>query len=175
EIQEIQVQPMAAVADDQAVEITATETTTVNQTIVNNYINNITNIDNSTTTNNTTTNTQNNVVDNSVNKTQVNVQQNNVQVIEAPTTTTTSGDIITQVILQVGSQLLVNSIGQDTDRFYNPQQDEVFYENLSNGRVRETVTRADGTKVITVRNRNGDILRRSRIDANGRETVLAYF
>jgi hypothetical protein len=29
---------------------------------------------------------------------------------------------------------------------------------------RETITRPDGSQIITVRNRNGDILRRSRID-----------
>ncbi|HLV84449.1 MAG TPA: OmpA family protein, partial [Devosia sp.] len=74
-----------------------------------------------------------------------------------------------------GSQLIVNSVGQDTDRFYNAQEDEIFYENLSNGRVRETITRPDGSQIVTVRNRYGDVLRRSRIDPDGREYVLAYF
>ena len=84
---------------------------------------------------------------------------------QAPVQPVSTGDVITQVILQVGTQLVVNSIGQDTDRFYNPQQDEIFYENLSNGRVREVITRPDGSQIVTVRNRNGDVLRRSRIDA----------
>lgn len=125
-----------------------------NVTIVNqtNVVNNVTNI------NNTTTNIGQ----------QNNVQQNNVQPL-AP------GEAITQVILQVGTQLVVNSIGQDTDRFYNPQQDEVYYETLSNGRVRETITRPDGSQVVTIRNANGDILRRSRVLSDGREVVLAYF
>ncbi|MCW5720156.1 MAG: OmpA family protein [Devosia sp.] len=125
-----------------------------NVTIVNqtNVVNNVTNI------NNTTTNIGQ----------QNNVQQNNVQPL-AP------GEAITQVILQVGTQLVVNSIGQDTDRFYNPQQDEVYYETLSNGRVRETITRPDGSQVVTIRNANGDILRRSRVLPDGREVVLAYF
>lgn len=125
-----------------------------NVTIVNqtNVVNNVTNIDNSTT----------NIGQ------QNNVQQNTIQPL-AP------GEAITQVILQVGSQLVVNSIGQDTDRFYNPQQDEVYYETLSNGRVRETITRPDGSKVVTIRNANGDILRRSRVLPDGQEVVLAYF
>ncbi|MBF0679796.1 MAG: OmpA family protein [Devosia sp.] len=132
--------------------------TIVNQTnVVNNVTNNTTNIDNSTTN----IGEQNNVQQN-------NVQQNNVQPL-AP------GEAITQVILQVGTQLVVNSIGQDTDRFYNAQQDEVFYENLRNGRVRETITRPDGSQVVTVRNANGDILRRSRITPDGEEIVMAYF
>jgi outer membrane protein OmpA-like peptidoglycan-associated protein len=79
------------------------------------------------------------------------------------------------VILQVGSQLIVNSVGQDTDRFYNPQEDEIYYENLANGRVREVITRPDGSRIVTVRNSNGDVLRRSRFTPDGREYVLAYF
>jgi len=164
-------EPLAAVTAEEGTEITATQNNTVNETVVNTYINNITNITNITNGANNVTN-----IDNSTNVTQNNIgQQNNVTVVEAPKVQTSTGDIIAQVILQVGSQLIVNSIGQDTDRFYNPQQDEIFYENLSNGRVREVITRPDGTQIVTVRNRNGDILRRSRIDPNGREYVLASF
>jgi outer membrane protein OmpA-like peptidoglycan-associated protein len=146
--------------------VEATGNTTVNQTVVNNYINNITNnVTNTTVNGDVTNNTQTNIG-----------QQNNVTVVEqAPVASANTGDIITQVILQVGTQLIVNSIGQDTDRFYDPQQDEIFYENLSNGRVRETITRPDGSQIVTVRNRNGDILRRSRFTPDGREYVLATF
>lgn len=147
---------MSAVSEQgQIIEAPAVQTALPpNVTIVNqtNVVNNVTNI------NNTTTNIGQ----------QNNVQQNNVQPL-AP------GEAITQVILQVGTQLVVNSIGQDTDRFYNPQQDEVYYETLSNGRVRETITRPDGSQVVTIRNANGDILRRSRVLPDGREVVLAYF
>ncbi|WP_323015900.1 OmpA family protein, partial [Devosia sp.] len=128
--------------------------TIINQTnIVNNVVNN-------NTTNNTTTNIG---------------QQNNVEVNQNIVRPAAPGDAITQVVLQIGAQLVVNSIGQDTDRFYNPREDEIYYENLSNGRVRETITRPDGSQIVTVRNRNGDVLRRSRIDPNGREYVLAWF
>lgn len=160
EIRTLAAEPLAAVTAEQGTMIEATSNTTVNQVVVNNYINNITN----------------NITDNSTNVTQNNIgQQNNVTIVEAPVVQTSTGDAIAQVILQIGSQLVVNSIGQDTDRFYNPQQDEIYYENLANGRVREVITRPDGTQIVTVRNRNGDVLRRSRITPDGREYVLAYF
>ncbi|WP_332687716.1 OmpA family protein, partial [Devosia sp.] len=123
---------------------------------------NVTIIEQTNVTNNITNNVTTNIGQ------QNNVQQNTVAPLEP-------GQAITQVILQIGTQLVVNSIGQDTDRFYNAQEDEIFYENLSNGRTRETITRPDGTQIITVRNRNGDVLRRSRITPDGREYVLAYF
>lgn len=140
--------------------------TIINQTnVVNNIVNNNTS---NNTTNNVTNNTTN--VDNSVN-----VQQNNTNIQQNTIQQGNFGDTLTQVILQIGTQLIVNTPGQDTSRFYDPGADEVFYENLSNGRTRETVTRGDGSQIVTVRNRNGDILRRSRIDVDGREYVLAYF
>ncbi len=161
-------EPIAAVTAEEGTVIQATENTTVNQTVVNNYITNITNnvsVDNSTNIDNSTNVTQNNIG-----------QQNNVTIVEAPVIQQSStGDAIAQVILQIGTQLVVNSIGADTDRFYNPQTDEIYYENLANGRVREVITRPDGTQIVTVRNRNGDVLRRSRITPDGQEYVLAYF
>ncbi len=50
---------------------------------------------------------------------------------------------------------------------------EIYAENLPNGRVRETVVRRDGTRVVTIRNDNGDIIRRSRF-VGQREYVLVY-
>ena len=141
---------------------------------------NVTIINQTTVTNNNTTNIDNTGAT-------IGQQQNNVITEQAADVATGQaagtgvlqpldpGQAITQVILQIGSQLIVNSIGQDTDRFYNAQEDEIFYENLSNGRVRETITRPDGSQIVTVRNRYGDVLRRSRIDPDGREYVLAYF
>jgi outer membrane protein OmpA-like peptidoglycan-associated protein len=148
----------------------------VTQTVVNNYVNNI--VNNTTVNNTTVNNTTNNVASGDiVNNTQVNnVQQNNVTIVEQAEVRPVNGsDLITQVILQVGTQLVVNSIGQDTDRFYNPQEDEIFYENLRNGRTREVITRPDGSQIITIRNQYGDVLRRSRIAPDGREYVLATF
>ncbi|WP_172123726.1 MULTISPECIES: OmpA family protein [unclassified Devosia] len=134
--------------------------TVVNQTnVVNNVTNNTTN--NTAIDNSTNIGQQNNVQQN-------NVQQNNVQ-------QTNYGDTLTQVVVELGNQLYVNTPGQDTSRFYNANEDEVFYEELRNGRIRETVTRPDGTQIVTVRNRNGDVLQRTRIRPDGQEVVLAYF
>ncbi|AVF04720.1 MULTISPECIES: OmpA family protein [Devosia] len=151
-------EPIAAVNAEEGEAVTAEENTTVNQTVVNNYITNITT--NVTGDNNTVA---------------TGSQQTPVTVVESPEVQTGGGDAFAQLILQVGTQLIVNSVGLDTDRFYDPQEDEIYYERLSNDRVREVITRPDGTQIITVRNRNGDILRRSRITPDGREYVLAYF
>ncbi|MDR3476072.1 MAG: OmpA family protein [Devosia sp.] len=80
-----------------------------------------------------------------------------------------------QVILQLGNQLIVDSPGQDQRRIADHPDDRTFYEQLPNGRYRETITRQDGVRIVTIYNRNGDILRRSRFDRQGNETVLAYF
>jgi len=151
-------QPIAAVTADEGEAVRAEENATVNQTVINNYVTNITT--NVTGDNNTVT---------------TGSQQAPVTVVEAPEVQTSNGEAFTQLILQVGTQLFVNSVGLDTDRFYDPQEDEIYYERLSNNRVREVITRPDGTQIITVRNRNGDILRRSRIAPDGREYILAYF
>ena len=152
-------EPIAAVTADEGEAVAAEENATVNQTVVKNYITNITT--NVTGDNNTVT---------------TGSQQTPVTVVESPEVQTGGGDAFAQLILQVGTQLIVNSVGLDTDRFYDEDRgDEIYYERLSNNRVREVITRPDGTQIITVRNRNGDILRRSRITPDGREYVLAYF
>ncbi|WIJ26345.1 OmpA family protein [Devosia sp. RR2S18] len=132
--------------------------TIVESTVVNNVTNN--------TTNNVTNNTTNNIGQ------QNNVTQNNVTLED---NRQLFGDALTQVVVQFGDQLYVNTLGQDTSRFYNEEEDEIFYDRLNDGRVRETITRPDGTQIVTVTNRNGDVLRRSRITPDGREYVLAYF
>jgi outer membrane protein OmpA-like peptidoglycan-associated protein len=135
--------------------------TIVESTVVNNVTNNTTNV-----TNNVTNNTTNNIGQ------QNNVTQNNITVED---NRQLFGDALTQVVVQFGDQLYVNTLGQDTSRFYNEEEDEIFYDRLNDGRVRETITRPDGTQIVTVTNRNGDVLRRSRITPDGREYVLAYF
>ncbi|WP_274426673.1 OmpA family protein [Chelativorans sp. YIM 93263] len=54
------------------------------------------------------------------------------------------------------------------------QDDHVYYERLPGERVREVIERRDGTRVITIRNRYGDVVRRVRVTPDGREYVLAY-
>jgi outer membrane protein OmpA-like peptidoglycan-associated protein len=45
---------------------------------------------------------------------------------------------------------------------------------LPRGRTRETIVRANGVQVITIRNRFGDIIQRSRVLPDGREVFLTY-
>ena len=128
--------------------------TIVNQTIVNN-----------TTTTNTT-----NITNNTQNNNGSGVQQNTGQATpESPI------GLGLQVILQIGNQLIINSPGEDQRRISDRERDHTTYEQLPRDRYRETIERADGTRIVTIYNRNGDILRRSRFDRDGREYVLAYF
>lgn len=81
------------------------------------------------------------------------------------------GEIGDRIILQFGGQTIVQS--DDRDRI-GRDASEVYYEELPRGRTRETVTRANGVQVVTIRDRYGDIVRRSRITPDGREYVLVY-
>ncbi|TJW39479.1 MAG: OmpA family protein, partial [Mesorhizobium sp.] len=50
----------------------------------------------------------------------------------------------------------------------------VYYEELSGNRTREIVERDNGIQIVTIRNRYGDVVQRSRIAPDGREYVLSY-
>ncbi|MFC6489192.1 OmpA family protein [Nitratireductor sp. GCM10026969] len=76
-----------------------------------------------------------------------------------------------RTIVEINNHYYVES--SDYDRIVM-RDDRVYYEELRGGRVREVIERSDGTRVITVRNRYGDIIRRVRVTPDGREYVLAY-
>ena len=76
-----------------------------------------------------------------------------------------------RLIFQVGTQVLVES--NERPRIRHNSTD-YYSEELPGGRIRETVIRADGTRVVTIYNRYGDIVRRSRIMSDDREYVLVY-
>ena len=123
--------------------------TIINQTVVN------------TTTNNTTNTTNN-------------VQNNNGSAAQASQPSNPIG-LSVGVVLQLGNQLIINSPGRDQYRIADSGRDRTDYEQLPQDRYRETITRPDGVRIVTVYDRNGDILRRSRFDRDGHETVIAYF
>jgi outer membrane protein OmpA-like peptidoglycan-associated protein len=75
-----------------------------------------------------------------------------------------------RVIIQLGNQMIVRNHDQ---RITHGARD-VYYEDLPHDRRRETVFRPDGSRVITIRNEYGDVIRRSRIMPDGRELVLVY-
>lgn len=76
-----------------------------------------------------------------------------------------------RIVIQLNNQIVVQSddrgrIGRDAE--------EVYYEDLPRGRTRETIIRPNGVQVVTVYDRYGDVVRRSRITQDGREYVLVY-
>jgi outer membrane protein OmpA-like peptidoglycan-associated protein len=76
-----------------------------------------------------------------------------------------------RVILNIDNNYVVRH--DDTERFIR-QGERPTYEQLPRDRYRETIEQPDGDRVVTVRNRYGDIVQRSRIDARGHEYVLFY-
>lgn len=78
-------------------------------------------------------------------------------------------------IFNIGVNLVISNPAADFDRISDDDEDFVYYERLSNGRVKETIERPNGVKIVTIRNRWGEVLKRSRILPNGREYILAYY
>lgn len=76
-----------------------------------------------------------------------------------------------RVILNIDNNVFVRH--DDTQRFVRDGE-RPTYEQLPRDRFRETIDRPDGDRIVTIRNRYGDIVQRSRIDARGREYVLFY-
>jgi outer membrane protein OmpA-like peptidoglycan-associated protein len=76
-----------------------------------------------------------------------------------------------RLILQFGDQVLVES---DDRRRLSRGAKEVYTEELRNGRTRETIIRPNGTRIVTIRNVYGDVIRRSRFTPDGYEQVLSY-
>ncbi|WP_093236414.1 OmpA family protein [Sinorhizobium sp. NFACC03] len=115
-----------------------------------------------------TTNIVNDTVINNtvINSTTVNNTTNNdvteVQVVER---------VDDRVVLGVGDQIFVR--GDDRPRLRHDAQ-EAYYDELPRGRVRETIVRPGGYRIVTVYDRYGDILQRSRVDGDGNEYVLMY-
>ncbi|MBZ9777036.1 OmpA family protein [Mesorhizobium sp. CO1-1-8] len=76
-----------------------------------------------------------------------------------------------RVILQFNNQTFVES--NDAPRMTRGARN-VYYEDLSGDRTREIVERDNGVQIVTIRNRYGDVIQRSRIAPDGREYVLSY-
>ncbi|CDM57882.1 MULTISPECIES: OmpA family protein [Rhizobium] len=75
-----------------------------------------------------------------------------------------------RVIIQINNQTIVRG---DDDRRFLRDGERPIYEQLPRDRYRETIDR-DGYQIVTIRNRYGDIIQRSRVDNRGRESVLYY-
>jgi outer membrane protein OmpA-like peptidoglycan-associated protein len=77
-----------------------------------------------------------------------------------------------RVIISIDDQNFVRH--DDSRRFYDRDGRQPEYERLRDGQVREVIVRDDGTRIVTVRNRYGEIVRRTRVVRGGEEYVLYY-
>ena len=80
---------------------------------------------------------------------------------------------------RVDNRLIIEFGGNTIVRHDDNQRFERFgrapiYDELPNGRVRETVTKRNGDQIVSIRNRYGELVQRSRIDRDGREVVLFF-
>ncbi|SMC50186.1 Outer membrane protein OmpA [Fulvimarina manganoxydans] len=138
-------------------------------------------IENQTIDNSTTNQTTNNTT---VNNTTV----NNTTVVRGPEPELPPGaEVVERVgdrdILSIVGAGLVGAVaggaaayfirGDDTSRLSTNAEDQ-YYERLGGGRVRETIVRPNGVQVVTITNRYGETIQRSRIMPDGREMVLFY-
>lgn len=90
---------------------------------------------------------------------------------DAPSDAQVEGRVDGRDVLNILGQMIVR--GGDSDRFSRGGGD-VYYDRLPGDRTRETIERPNGVTVVTIRNRYGDVIQRSRIGRDGRETVLFY-
>lgn len=76
-----------------------------------------------------------------------------------------------RVIIRFDNRTIVRH--DDSERFisdgYEPE-----YDRLPGGRTRETYERDGGVQIVTIRNRYGEVIQRSRVGRDGREMILFY-
>jgi outer membrane protein OmpA-like peptidoglycan-associated protein len=92
-----------------------------------------------------------------------------VEIVQAPSADNPN------FVFKIGIHIYITNVQRERDRFYDRDRDEVSYERLRNGRIRETIERPDGTRIITVYNRYGDVLKRTKIYPDNREFYLATY
>ncbi len=88
-----------------------------------------------------------------------------------PADATVVRELGNRIILQINNNVFVQS--DERPRMGRGAR-EVYYEDLPRGRTRETIVRENGVQVVTIRNRYGDVIQRSRITPDGREYILTY-
>lgn len=80
----------------------------------------------------------------------------------------------TRFFINIGVNINIFTPYEDRDRLWR-DDDEVYYERIENDRYRQTVIRPDGTRVITVWDRNGEIIRRVKVLPDGTRVILVYY
>lgn len=83
-----------------------------------------------------------------------------------------------EVVSNTGDRVVVRqndgqyTVLKDDDALLRQPGNTVRTENFDDGSTRSTVEQADGTRIVTIRDATGRVLRRSRIDASGNELRL---
>ncbi|WP_417407517.1 OmpA family protein [Hoeflea sp.] len=90
---------------------------------------------------------------------------------EAQTNVTIINQIDNRTIIEVNNRTVIEHDERDRLR---AGSEEVYYEQLRGGRTREVIVRPNGVQLVTISNRWGDVIQRSRIMPDGREYVLFY-
>lgn len=112
------------------------------------------------------------VVNNVTNVTNVtNNVTNNTNVVNQVTEVRVVEQIDDRTVINVGNRIVVRHDDRQRLRY---EARDTYYEELPRGRVRETIERSDGSRLVTVYNRFGDVIVRSRYTPRGEEYVLFY-
>jgi outer membrane protein OmpA-like peptidoglycan-associated protein len=80
-------------------------------------------------------------------------------------------EIDNRVIFEINNRIVIES--SDSDRIRG-RSENVYYERLPRGRTLEVVERRNGTQIVTIRDRWGDVVQRSKVLPDGREILLSY-
>ncbi|MCD7110380.1 OmpA family protein [Rhizobium sp. DKSPLA3] len=76
-----------------------------------------------------------------------------------------------RTVLDFGDEIVVRS--DDRPRLRRDAR-ETYYEELPRGRTREVIERPNGMRVVTIYNRYGDVIQRTRINSDGEEYLMVY-
>jgi outer membrane protein OmpA-like peptidoglycan-associated protein len=90
---------------------------------------------------------------------------------EEQTNVTIINQVDNRTIIEVNNHTVIEHDERDRLR---AGSEEVYYEQLRGGRVREVIVRPNGVQLVTISNRWGDVIQRSRVMPDGREYVLFY-
>lgn len=86
------------------------------------------------------------------------------------------GDVLKEVgdriVVKFGDNIYVDN--RDTNVRLERNSRDSYVEELPRGFTRYTIVKENGARVVTIRNADGDIVRRSRIMPDDREVVLYY-
>lgn len=76
-----------------------------------------------------------------------------------------------RVIFEINNRIIIEN--SDSDRIRGGSED-VYYERLPGGRTLEVIERRNGTQIVTIRDRWGEVVQRSKVLPDGREILLSY-